>query len=102
MIRHLVMWQLAESAEGKSKQENAQIVKESLESLAGKIDCLLSIEVGVNHPETPASNYDVVLNCTLASVEALNAYQVHPLHVAAATYIKKVVTARVCVDYQIQ
>ena len=50
MIRHLVMWQLAESAEGKSKQENAQIVKESLESLAGKIDGLLSIEVGVNHP----------------------------------------------------
>lgn len=100
MIQHIVMWQLADTAQGKSKSENAQIIKESLESLSGKIDGLLSIEVGVNHPETPASNYDVVLNCTFPSVEALNAYQVHPLHVAAAAYIKQVVCARVCVDYE--
>lgn len=100
MIRHLVMWQLSEIAEGKTKSENAQVIKESLEALAGQIDGLLSIQVGINHPETPASNYDVVLNCTFPSVEALNAYQVHPLHVAAAAYIKKVVCARVCVDYE--
>lgn len=94
------MWQLLDNAQGKSKQENAQIIKESLEALSGKIDGLLSIEVGINHPETPASNYDVVLNCTLSTIEALNAYQVHPLHVEAATYIKQVVCARVCVDYE--
>lgn len=99
MIRHLVMWQLADVAEGKSKAENAQIIKDSLESLAGQIAGLESIEVGINDPATPASNYDVVLNCTFPTVEALNAYQVHPLHVAAAAYIKKVVCARVCVDY---
>lgn len=93
------MWQLSETAEGKTKQENAQIIQQSLEALVGQIEGLVSIEVGVNHPETPASNYDVVLNCTFPTVEALNAYQVHPLHVAAAAYIKKVVTARVCVDY---
>ncbi len=100
MIRHLVMWKLSETAEGKTKSENAQIIKESLEALNGQIPDLLSIVVGVNDPATPASNYDVVLNCTFPSVDALNAYQVHPLHVAAATYIKKVVEARVCVDYQ--
>lgn len=100
MIRHLVMWKLSESAEGKTKSENAQIIKESLEALNGQIPELLSIVVGLNDPATPESNYDVVLNCTFPSVEALNAYQVHPLHVAAAGYIKKVVAARVCVDYQ--
>ena len=100
MIRHIVMWKLLDESEGKSKVENAQIVKNSLESLMGKIDGLLSIEVGINHPETPESNYDVVLNCTFPDVDALNAYQSHPLHVEAATYIKKVVCARVCVDYE--
>ena len=45
-------------------------------------------------------NYDVILNCTFNSVEDLNAYQVHPAHQAAAVYIKKVVEARVCVDYE--
>ena len=33
MIRHIVMWQLKDEAEGKSKQENAAIIKKSLEAL---------------------------------------------------------------------
>ncbi len=94
------MWKLQVEAEGKTKQENAAIIKESLESLKGIAPTLVDIEVGVNHSDTPESNYDVVLNCTFNSVEDLNAYQVHPAHQAAAVYIKKVVSARVCVDYE--
>ncbi len=100
MIRHIVMWKLQAEAEGKTKAENAVIIKESLEALKGVAPTLVDIEVGVNHPETPESNYDVILNCTFNSVEDLNAYQVHPAHQAAAVYIKKVVEARVCVDYE--
>ena len=100
MIRHIVMWKLKAEAEGKTKAENALIIKESLEALKGVVPTLVEIEVGVNDPETPESNYDVVLNCTFASVADLNDYQVHPAHQAAAVYIKKVVESRVCVDYQ--
>lgn len=100
MIRHIVMWKLKAEAEGKTKAENALIIKESLEALKGVAPTLVDIEVGLNDPATPESNYDVVLNCTFASVADLNDYQVHPAHQAAAVYIKKVVEARVCVDYQ--
>ena len=100
MIRHIVMWKLKAEAEGKTKEENALIIKESLEALKGVAPTLVDIEVGVNHPETPESNYDVILNCTFNSVAELNDYQVHPAHQAAAVYIKKVVEARVCVDYE--
>ena len=100
MIRHIVMWKLKAEAEGKTKAENALIIKESLEALKGVAPTLVDIEVGLNDPETPESNYDVVLNCTFASVADLNDYQVHPAHQAAAVYIKKVVEERVCVDYQ--
>ena len=35
MLKHIVMWKLKEFAEGKTKAENALIMKESLERLVG-------------------------------------------------------------------
>ena len=37
MIKHIVMWKLKDEAEGNSKDENAKIIKNSLEDLKGKI-----------------------------------------------------------------
>ena len=36
MIKHIVMWKFKESAEGKSRAENMQIVKEQLLSLVDR------------------------------------------------------------------
>ena len=33
MVRHIVLWNLAEEAEGRSKAENAALLKEKLEGL---------------------------------------------------------------------
>ena len=98
MIRHIVMWQLKDEAEGKSKQENAAIIKKSLEALEGIVPELRSIKVGINMQGTPENNFDVVLNCTLDDLDALSAYQVNPEHQKVVAYIVKVVSARVCVD----
>lgn len=49
MVRHIVLWNLKETAEGKTKAENAAIIKERLEALAGQIDGLLKAEVTVNY-----------------------------------------------------
>ena len=49
---------------------------------------------------TPENNFDVVLNCTLDDLAALSAYQVNPEHQKVVAYIVKVVSARVCVDYE--
>ena len=36
MIKHIVMWKLKENAEGKTKEENAEIIKNGLEGLDRK------------------------------------------------------------------
>lgn len=100
MIKHIVCWQLKDEANAKSKAENALLIKEKLEALSGKIDGLLSIQVGINIPEYP-SNYDVVLYSELESKEALEQYQNHPLHQAVLPFVREVVSSRVAVDYEV-
>lgn len=100
MIKHIVMWKLQEEAEGKAKAENAKIIKGSLEELKGKVETLLDIEVGLNlNPSEQA--YDVVLYSTFDNLEGLDAYQKHPEHLKAATFVRSVVKSRVVVDYEI-
>ena len=102
MIRHIVMWKLKEQAEGKPKSENALIIKRKLESLQGEIPGLQSISVFLNSPAcSPDTNYDVLLDCLLDDVEALNTYQTHPKHVEAASFVRAVNEGRSCVDYEI-
>lgn len=101
MIKHIVFFQLAENAEGKTKSENEEIIKKGLENLYGIIPELKKIEVGINHPETPESNYDICLYCEFESVADLDIYQNHPEHLKVGAYIGKVKTGRVCVDYEV-
>lgn len=97
MIRHIVSWKLREDV----KEEAAARIKQTLENLSGQIPGLLHIEVGINSVAAPADNWDVVLLSDFESMEALDAYQIHPLHKEAAAYIAQVRTDRVCVDYEV-
>lgn len=99
MIKHIVCWQLKDEAHGNDKATNANMIKEKLEALGGKIDGLVKIEVGINIPEYP-SNYDVVLYSKLESKEALDFYQNHPLHQVLLPFIREAVSGRVAVDYE--
>jgi len=100
MIKHVVMWKLKSVAEGKTKQENAQIMKELLEGLPTKIEELNSTEVGINILEgNDDAICDVVLTTECKDEEALKAYAVHPEHQKVVQFIKKVVNERRVVDY---
>ncbi len=101
MIKHIVFFQLADEAEGKSKSENALMLKKEFEKLIDLIPVLKKIEVGINHPETPASNYDLALYCEFNSVEDLNTYQEHPEHKKVGAILSKMRTGRACVDYEV-
>ncbi|MFV0471763.1 MAG: Dabb family protein [Paludibacteraceae bacterium] len=101
MIKHIVLFQLAEQAEGKTKAENAQLIKDGLENLIRYIPELKKIEVGINHPKTPSSNYDLTLYCEFESIHDLEVYQEHPEHKKVVTYIAKVRTGRACIDYEV-
>lgn len=101
MIKHIVQFQLADTAEGKTKAENALRIKKELEALKAVIPQIITLEVGINLSEAPATNYDLVIYSEFASMEDLSAYNVHPAHQKAAEFIGKVRTARTCVDYEV-
>ena len=90
MIRHIVMWKLKESAEGKTKEENISVISELLYALVGEIEQIKKMEIGADVSRSAAS-MDLVLITEFESVEALRAYAVHPKHVKVAEYIGKVV-----------
>ncbi len=100
MIKHIVFFKLAENAEGKTKAENAVYIKNELENLKNLIPQIRMIEVGINTPEAPATNYDIALYSEFDNMTDLDTYQIHPEHKRVAAYIGKVRTERACVDYE--
>lgn len=100
MIKHIVMWTLKAQAEGASAEENARVMKNMLEGLAGKIPGLRHIEVGLRIVQSSLP-CQVVLYSELDSGEALQGYQQHPEHLQCVEFVKKVVAERNVLDYAI-
>lgn len=100
MVRHLVLFKLADEAEGKSRAENALWIKERLEALVEVIPVIRKMEVSVNHPDAPSGNHGVVLDSEFDTWGDLRAYAIHPEHVKVAEYIAKVRTGRAAIDYE--
>ncbi len=98
MIKHVVMWKLADHAEGAPKVSNALRIKSLLEACSGRIPGLRSLDVGIDAGLDPQA-WDVVLVTEFDDRAAFDAYQVHPLHEEAKAFIGKVRTDRSAVDY---
>lgn len=97
MVKHIVTFKLSGTTEERAAV--ALQFAEALRTLPGKIECLESIEVGIN--ENPAEDWDVVLTATLPSLADVAVYAAHPAHVAAASIIAGCKAARACVDYTV-
>jgi Stress responsive A/B Barrel Domain len=100
VIRHIVMWKLKENAEGASRVENVQRLKEKLEDCRDIVPGILKLELGIAAPGLE-STYDLVLVADFADKAALDAYQHHPKHEALKGFAAAVREARQCVDYEI-
>jgi len=100
MIKHIVFWNFSESAEGRSKAENMDLVEQKLLALKDLIPELLEIEVGRDFNGSPAA-FDMALYTTFATKEDLQAYQVHPEHEKVKTLVGSVTSGRAVVDYEI-
>jgi quinol monooxygenase YgiN len=96
MVKHVVVWKLKEPDK---RAAHAAIVKEALEGLRGKIPGLLAIEVGVDIGYDAGAD-DVCLYAEYADRAALDAYQIHPLHVAAKAVVAPYLTGRRVVDWE--
>jgi len=101
MIKHIVFFGLADNAEGKTKAENAQKIKTELENLQHLIPQIKKIEVGINYPNAPKTNYDIALYSEFETFEDVDIYQEHPEHKKVAAYIGKVRVSRAAVDYEV-
>lgn len=99
MIRHIVMFQFAKEADGRTAIENAVIAKDMLLNLTGKIDVIRAMEVGINEIGADRANFTLCLTCDFDTIEDLNSYAVHPEHLKVGDFIAKVKTGRSCVDY---
>jgi hypothetical protein len=99
MIKHIVMWKLVDSYEGKSKSEIAETIRDNIEALKDVIPQLKEVEVGINFNSTDAA-FDICLYSVFDSREDLEIYQNHPQHLKVAEFIAKVRTQRVVCDYE--
>lgn len=97
MVKHIILWKLKESLSEDEKTAARAEAKRRLEALNGKIDGMISLRVVTDR--LPSSNADMMLDSEFETEEALAGYQVNPLHVEAATYVRSVVEARLCLDF---
>jgi len=96
MIKHIVMFRVADTAE-KTKQLVA--MKSELEKLPSKIPQIIEYEVGLNFYIAPQA-FDIVLVSSFESKETLQQYAVHPEHVKFIEFINPFRIEVVVVDYE--
>jgi hypothetical protein len=95
MITHIVLFKLTDPT-----AENLTATRNKLLSMNGKIDQLRHLEVGVDLIRSERS-YDIALTTRFDSLEALQAYQIHPYHAGEVIpHMKSVCSSIVAVDYE--
>jgi hypothetical protein len=97
MIRHIILWKFSDQVKRDGNgDEVIELLRQSAAGMIGKIDGLLSAEIGRN---VAGGEYDFVYCAELRDRQALDAYQNHPLHVAHKKLSKPYVSSRLVVDY---
>lgn len=100
MIKHIVMWTIKDSVDGKTKEQNILRLKVMLDNLKKKIPVIKALEVGVNYNSSPAA-FDLVLYTAFKDKKELAIYQDHPDHVKVKEFIATIVDKRAVVDYEV-
>lgn len=100
MVKHVILWKLKDEYSGAQIAEIKKGIKEGLEGLKGQIPGLIDIQV--NTDALNSSNFDLMLDSTFESEEALSVYASHPAHVAVADgKVRPYTAVRACLDYNI-
>ncbi|MDP4613484.1 MAG: Dabb family protein [Limnohabitans sp.] len=101
MIRHIVMWNLKDHAEGANKSINLEKAKTLLLLCAQVVPGIRAFEVATATPGMDCTN-DLVLHMLLDDAQVLAAYQNHPDHLAIKPFMKAVVQERRCMDFIVE
>ncbi len=99
MLKHILMWQFADEAEGADKATNVALVAARLRELPALVPDIIDFEV-VTPQDGLRSTADLALYSTFADAAALQRYMEHPAHVAVADVLAPRRTSREVVDYE--
>ncbi len=98
MIRHIVMWNIEDGVNGRTKEENGLLFKEKIEALKSTIAEIVEIEVALDILHTDQSR-DMVLVGDFKSLEDLKTYAGHKDHLEVVAFGKEFLRDRVVCDY---
>ncbi len=99
MIKHIVMWRFKEEAEGRTKLQNMELVRDRLYALVPLVPQIKNMEIGFDFGHTPMS-YDMMLYTEFESKEDLNIYAVDGEHAKVKKIVAATTEARVVLDYE--
>lgn len=95
MIRHICMFKLQE-------EKHAEVLQKAIE-LSKPLASLSSTVGGMtvtNAACAPQNNYDLCLIYDFETIDALNAYQNDPIHLAFKNFVVENMISRACIDYE--
>lgn len=99
MVKHIILWQLKENLSAQEKETVKAEIKEGLEGLKEKVPGILEIHVQTEILDS--SNVDLMLDASFESIEALQAYAIHPEHVKVADgKVRPFTQLRSCIDFE--
>ncbi|MEG1536907.1 MAG: Dabb family protein [Clostridiales bacterium] len=101
MLKHIVMWNFKEQADGATKEQNMAKAMQMLLALQPIIPEILSMHIGRDVVRKDGS-YDMALLIDFAGIEELNAYTTHPEHQKVSGFIGKVRESRVACDFFVE
>ena len=96
MVRHIVLFWLKDKSPA-----NLEEAAQKLRSMAGKIEGMLSLEVGIDCAHTERS-CDLCLMEEFDSMESLERYRTHPIHLPVQAHMHKVRESSYSADYIIE
>ncbi len=96
MVRHIVMFWL--------KDKSPEVINEAaqkLRTMAGKIEGMISLEVGIDCLHSNRS-CDICLTTVFDSMESLERYRTHPVHLPVQKHMHAVRESSTSADYVIE
>lgn len=100
MIRHIVFFKLKPFANETERMFAIQTVIKHLNELPVKIDLIRDYHAGADVRKLDWS-YDIGLQMDFDSMDALEAYTVHPAHQDFVSFNKSYSEQKVCIDFEI-
>jgi len=95
MIRHIVFFKFR----GNTSNEEREALISSLEGLKDKIEVVRELMVGRDVGNKPNS-YHIALDSVFETFDDVEAYAIHPGHVAVVGMVKELCESSVKVDYE--